>query len=148
MDFKTKTKNNVEFAVNGASQHETGRVNAHLETKYAFKEWNCTLKEKWSTDNTITTELQFDDQIVKGSKILFCANLAPQSGKKSGAVKAALKGDGFHANADMDFDSLRNGTMVHGSLVLGYCLVLIFLFLNLNLFFFILDNLAGLLAPI
>ena len=119
LDVKTKTQNNVEFAVNGVSVNDTGRVNATLETKYFFKDWNCTLKEKWTTDNTILTELQFDDQFIKGSKLLFNGNIAPQSGKKSGAIKTALKGDCFHANADFDFDSLNNGTIVHGSLVLG-----------------------------
>lgn len=39
--------------------------------------------------------------------------------KKSAALKTALKGDYFHANADFDFDALNNGTIVHGSLVLG-----------------------------
>ncbi|KAH9413605.1 non-selective voltage-gated ion channel VDAC2-like [Dermatophagoides pteronyssinus] len=119
LDVKTKTQNNVEFAVNGVSVNDTGRVNATFETKYFFKDWNCTLKEKWTTDNTILTELQFDDQFIKGSKILFNGNIAPQSGKKSGALKTALKGDCFHANADFDFDSLNNGTIVHGSLVIG-----------------------------
>lgn len=119
LDVKTKTKNNVEFAINGVSMNETGRVNATFETKYFFKEWNCTLKEKWTTDNTILTEIAFDDQLIKGSRLQFNANIAPQSGKKSGVVKTALKNDAYHATADFDFDSLNNGTVVNGSIVLG-----------------------------
>lgn len=120
LDVKTKTQKNVEFALNGVSVNETGLVNASFETKYFFNKLGCTLKEKWTTDNTILTEVSFEDQFVKGSKVLFNANIAPQSGKKSGAVKTTLKGDAFHANADFDFDSLNNRTLVHGSLVLGY----------------------------
>lgn len=119
LDVKTKTQNNVEFAVNGTSINDTGRVNASFETKYLFKDWGCTLKEKWTTDNTILTEVSFQDQLIKGSKFLVNANIAPQSGKKTGAVKTSLKGDCFNANADFDFDSLNNGTVIHGSAVLG-----------------------------
>ena len=119
LDVKTKTQNNVEFAVNGTSINDTGRVNASFETKYNFKDFGCTLKEKWTTDNTILTEVAFQDQLVKGSKFLVNANIAPQSGKKTGAVKTELKGEHFFANADFDFDSLNNGTVINGSVVLG-----------------------------
>lgn len=119
LDVKTKTASNVEFAVNGTSINDTGRVNASFETKYLFKDWGCTLKEKWTTDNTILTEVSFQDQVVKGSKILVNANIAPQSGKKTGAVKTSLKGECFNTNVDFDFDSLNNGTVINGSLVLG-----------------------------
>ncbi|XP_017488368.1 PREDICTED: voltage-dependent anion-selective channel protein 2-like [Rhagoletis zephyria] len=120
LDLKTKTSSNVEFAVAGTSINDTGRVNASFETKYLFKDWGCTLKEKWTTDNTILTEVSFQDQLVKGSKILVNANIAPQSGKKTGAVKTSLKGECFNTNVDFDFDSLNNGTVINGSLVLGH----------------------------
>lgn len=120
LDVKTKTKNNVEFAVNGVSVNDTGRVNAAFETKYFFRDWGCTFKEKWTTDNTILSELSFENQLIKGSKVLFNANVAPQSGKKSGAIKTSLKGDYFNSTADFDFDSLNNGTIMHGSVVLGH----------------------------
>lgn len=120
LDVKTKTQSNVEFAVNGTSINDTGRVNASFETKYLFKDWGCTLKEKWTTDNTILTEVSFQDQLIKGSKFLVNANIAPQSGKKTGAIKTSLKGEHFNANADFDFDSLNNGTVINGSVVLGH----------------------------
>lgn len=119
LDVKTKTASNVEFAVNGTSINDTGRVNASFETKYLFKDLGCTLKEKWTTDNTILTEVSFQDQLVKGSKVVVSANIAPQSGKKTGAVKTSLKGECFNSNVDFDFDSLNNGTVINGSLVLG-----------------------------
>ena len=123
LDVKTRTKNNVEFAVNGTSINDTGRVNANFETKYFFREWGCTLKEKWTTDNNILSEISFQDQLIKGSKFLVNANIAPQSGKKTGAVKTSIKGDHYNVNADFDFDSLNNGTVINGSVVLGYKII-------------------------
>jgi voltage-dependent anion channel protein 2 len=118
LDVKTKTPAGVEFTVNGTSNNDTGRVNASLETKYLFKEWGFTLKEKWNTDNTLATELSLEDQLLKGSKLAFSANFAPQSGKKAGTIKSSLKADHFNASADIDFD--YGGALFHGSAVLGH----------------------------
>jgi len=115
---KTKTPAGVEFTVNGTSNNDTGRVNASLETKYFFRDWGFTLKEKWNTDNTLATELSLEDQLVKGSKVALSANFAPQSGKKAGTIKSSLKADHFNANADIDFD--YGGALFHGSAVLGH----------------------------
>lgn len=118
LDVKTKTPAGVEFTVNGNSNNDTGRVNASLETKYYFREWGFTLKEKWNTDNTLATELSLEDQLLKGSKLAFSANFAPQSGKKAGTIKSGLKSDHFNASADVDLD--YGGAIFHGAAVLGY----------------------------
>ena len=119
LDVKTKTANNVEFSLAGTSINDTGRVNASFETKYFIRDFGATIKEKWTTDNTILSELTIENQFIKGSKFTLNGNFAPQSGKKSGAAKGVLKGDCYHANADFDFDSLNNGTLCNGSIVLG-----------------------------
>jgi len=118
LDVKTKTPSGVEFTVNGTSNSDTGRVTASLETKYAFKDWGVTLKEKWNTDNTLATEVSIEDQILQGSKLALNTTFAPQSGKKTATLKSAFKLDYLHANADVDFDYV--GAIVHGSAVLGY----------------------------
>lgn len=117
LDVKTKTPAGVEFVVNGSSNNDTGRVAASLETKYLFRDWGVTLKEKWNTDNTLATELSVEDQLLKGSKLAFNATFAPQSGKKTGTLKSTLKGDHFHANADVDLDYA--GPIIHAATVLG-----------------------------
>lgn len=121
LDVKTKTPAGVEFVVAGASNNDTGRVTASLETKYFFRDWGFTLKEKWNTDNTLATEVSLEDQLVKGSKLSLNATIAPQSGKKTGTIKSSLKADHFHANADVDLDYA--GAILHGSAVLGYHLL-------------------------
>jgi len=118
LDVKTKTPAGVEFVVNGSSNNDTGRVNAALETKYFFKDLGFTMKEKWNTDNTLSTEISFEDQLLKGSKLAMLATFAPQSGKKTGTIKSTMKADHFHANADVDLDYA--GAILHSALVLGH----------------------------
>lgn len=117
LDVKTRTPKGVEFTVNGNSNNDTGRVNASLETKYLFRDFGLTVKEKWDTDNTLAAEATFEDQLMKGSKLGVLATFAPQSGKKTGTLKSSLKGENFNANTDVDYDYA--GPILHSALVLG-----------------------------
>jgi voltage-dependent anion channel protein 2 len=80
LDVKTKTSSGVEFTTAGHSNHETGKVFGSLETKYKVKEYGLTFSEKWNTDNTLTSEVAVEDQLVKGLKLSFDGSFAPQSG--------------------------------------------------------------------
>jgi voltage-dependent anion channel protein 2 len=118
LDVKTKTPSGVEFNVNGTSNNDTGRVSSSLETKYAVKEHGLTLKEKWNTDNILSSEVTLEEKFLKGLKIGASATFAPQSGKKTGTVKGAYKADCIHINTDVDLDYA--GALLHGAAVLGY----------------------------
>ena len=118
LDVKTKTPSGVEFTVNGNSNNDTGRVTAALETKYTIKDYGLTLKEKWNTDNILSSDFTVEDQMVKGLKLGVNASFAPQSGKKTGAIKSAFKTDSLHLNTDIDLDYA--GALIHGAGVLGY----------------------------
>lgn len=118
LDVKTKTPSGVDFTVNGNSNNDTGRVTAALETKYLIKDYGLTMKEKWNTDNILSSEVTIEDQVVKGLKIGVNCSFAPQSGKKTGGVKTAFKTDSLHLNSDIDLDYA--GALIHGSGVLGY----------------------------
>lgn len=118
LDVKTKTPSGVDFTVNGNSNNDTGRVNAALETKYLIKDYGLTMKEKWNTDNILSSEVTVEDQVVKGLKLGVNCSFAPQSGKKTGAIKTAFKTDSLHLNSDIDLDYA--GALIHGSGVLGY----------------------------
>lgn len=102
LDCKTKTESGVNFTVSGTSNNDTGRVNASLETKYLFKKYGLTLKEKWNTDNVLATEVSIEDQLAKGLKLGLDTTFAPISGKKSGTVKTAFKNEHVHINSDVD----------------------------------------------
>lgn len=80
LDVKTKTQSGVEFNSAGHSNQDTGKVFGSLETKYKVKEHGLTFSEKWNTDNTLTSEVSVENQLVKGLKLSFDGSFAPQTG--------------------------------------------------------------------
>jgi len=115
-EVKTKTASGVEFTTNGTTDHENGKFVGNLETKYKWKDYGLTFNEKWNTDNTLATEVNVEDQLLKGLKLSLDTKFAPQSGKKSGKIKTEYKHDYVHTNLDLDLVSLN----VFGSAVVGY----------------------------
>lgn len=118
VESKTKTDSGVEFTSNGSSNHDSGKFSGSLETKYKWGEYGLTFSEKWNTDNTLGTEITIEDQLVKGLKLAFDTQFAPQTGKKSGKIKATYKQDYIHDNLDVDFDFA--GPTINGAAVVGY----------------------------
>jgi voltage-dependent anion channel protein 2 len=80
LDLKTKTDSGVEFTTAGHSNQEDGKVFGSLETKYKVKEYGLTFSEKWSTNNTLSSEVAIENQLVKGLKLSFDGSFAPQTG--------------------------------------------------------------------
>lgn len=118
IECKTKTNTGVEFTTNGSSNHDSGKVNGSLETKYKCSDYGLTFNEKWTTDNNLSTEITIEDQLAKGLKLSFDTQFAPQTGKKSGKIKTAYKQDYINLNCDVDFDFA--GPTIHGAAVVGY----------------------------
>ncbi|XP_019770285.1 voltage-dependent anion-selective channel isoform X6 [Dendroctonus ponderosae] len=118
LDIKTKSASGVEFATGGSSNQESGKVAGSLETKYKVKDYGLTFTEKWTTDNTLSTEMAVQDQLVPGLKLSSALNFAPQTGQKTGNVKAAYVNKQVAINADSDFRA--DGPIVSASAVVGY----------------------------
>uniref|UniRef100_A0A4W5QWG9 Non-selective voltage-gated ion channel VDAC2 n=1 Tax=Hucho hucho TaxID=62062 RepID=A0A4W5QWG9_9TELE len=118
LDVKTKSSSGVEFKTSGSSNTDTSKVNGNLETKYKWAEYGLTFTEKWTTDNTLGTEITVEDQITKGLKLTFDTQFSPNSGKKSGKVKTAYKREYVNLGVDVDFDFA--GPAIHGAAVAGY----------------------------
>ncbi|XP_018577671.1 voltage-dependent anion-selective channel [Anoplophora glabripennis] len=118
LDCKTKTATGVEFNTGGTSNQETGKIFGSLETKYKVKDYGVTFTEKWTTDNTLGTELSVQDQVIQGLKLSGNLDFSPQTGNKSGAVKTAFQNDIVAVNTNVNLDS--NGPVVQASAVLGY----------------------------
>ncbi|KPP79862.1 voltage-dependent anion-selective channel protein 2-like [Scleropages formosus] len=118
LDVKTKSASGVEFKTSGSSNTDTSKVNGNLETKYKWSEYGLTFTEKWNTDNTLGTEITIEDQIAKGLKLTFDTTFSPNTGKKSGKVKAAYKREYVNLGCDVDFDFA--GPTIHGAAVVGY----------------------------
>jgi len=119
LDCKSKTGSGVELNSGGSHTFESGKVFGNLETKYKVKEYGLTFSEKWNTDNVLATEISCEDKISPGLKIALETLFSPDSGKKSGKLKAQYK----HQNATIDssVDGADDGAaIVNGSLVLGH----------------------------
>lgn len=80
LDCKTRTGSGVEFNTGGSSNQESGKVFGSLETKYKVKEYGLTFSEKWNTDNTLTSEVAIQDQLVKGLRLSSDLSFSPQTG--------------------------------------------------------------------
>ncbi|XP_068161123.1 voltage-dependent anion-selective channel protein 2-like isoform X2 [Antennarius striatus] len=118
LDVKTKSSSGVEFKTSGLSNMDTSKVTGSLETKYKWSEYGLTFTEKWTTENTLGTEVCVEDQITKGLKLTFDTTFSPNTGKKSGRVKTAYKREYLNAGVDVDFDFA--GPTIHGAAVAGY----------------------------
>lgn len=118
VETKTKSVTGTEFKVNGSQNHDSQKFSGSLETKYKCSDYGVTLVEKWNTDNTLGAELTVEDQLVKGLKMTFEGQFAPQTGKKSAKIKTGYKQEYFNGCCDVDFDFA--GPTIHGSAVTEY----------------------------
>jgi len=118
IELKTKTASGVEFTSGGSSNTDSGKVDGSLETKYKFKEYGTTFTEKWNTNNQLSTTVDVQDKILKGLKLTFDSTFSPQTGAKSGKVKAEYKHDLVTVNSDVDLN--LGGPLVNASAVVGH----------------------------
>jgi len=121
LEGKTKSAGGTEFTSDGSHNLETGNVAGGLESK--FKHDLFTFTEKWNTDNLISTNLVFEDKLVKGLKTDFDLKFAPSTGKKAAKINSAYKHEWFHSTHDLDLDFA--GPTLHASAVTGYNGVLV-----------------------
>jgi len=118
LELKTKTASGVEFTSGGSSNTDSGKVDGSLETKYKFNEYGTTFTEKWNTNNQLATTIDVQDKILKGLKLTFDSTFSPQTGAKSGKVKAEYKHDLVTVNSDVDIN--LGGPLVNASAVVGH----------------------------
>jgi len=118
LDVKTKTASGVEFSSGGTSNTDSGKVEGNLETKYKFAEHGLEITEKWNTSNQLSTTVDLKDKIVNGLKLTFDSTFSPQSGAKSGKIKAEYKHDLVTLNTDVDIN--LGGPLVNASAVIGH----------------------------
>lgn len=89
-----------------------------LETKYKVKEYGLNFSEKWNTDNTLTSEVSVENQLVKGLKVSFDGMFVPHTGSKTGRFKTAYSHDRVRVDADFNVD--LSGPLVNASGVAAY----------------------------
>jgi len=104
LDVKSKTSSGVEFSAGGSSSTDGGKVTGSLETKYKIKEHGLSLTEKWNTDNSLNTTVDYD-KLCDGLKLTLDGSFQPNSGDKSGKFKTEYKHEKFLFNADLNLAS-------------------------------------------
>jgi len=123
LDVKTKTSTGVEFNSGGQSVTETGQVSGNLETKYKVKDLGLTITEKWTTDNTLNTNMEVQDKMLPGLKVALDSKFAPASGCKGGKISAEYKHETATLCADMDLGLSAinaSGVVGHKGWLAGY----------------------------
>jgi len=118
LEFKSQTANGSKFTTNLTNNVDSGKSDGFLETEYKVADRGLTFKEKWSTDNTLTTDLTVEDEFLKGLKIVFNSEFKPHTGYKHAKLKTGYKQEYINANCDIDLDFA--GPVVHGAAVVGY----------------------------
>ncbi|KAK2093526.1 Voltage-dependent anion-selective channel protein 3 [Saguinus oedipus] len=99
IDLKTKSCSGVEFSTSGHAYTDTGKASGNLETKYKVCNYGLTFTQKWNTDNTLGTEISWEN-------------------KKSGKLKASYKRDCFSVGSNVDIDF--SGPTIYGWAVLAF----------------------------
>jgi len=118
LDLITTAANGVEFTAGGTSNIASGKVDGSFETKYEFKEQGLKFTEKWDTSNQLSIAADWKDKIINGFKISMDTSFYPQTGAKSGKVKAEYKHDLVTVNSDVDIN--LGGPLVNASAVVGH----------------------------
>ena len=52
-----------EFSTSGHAYTDTGKASGNLETKYKICNYGLTFTQKWNTDNTLGTEISWENKV-------------------------------------------------------------------------------------
>ena len=63
IDLRTKSCSGVEFSTSGHAYTDTGKASGNLETKYKICNYGLTFTQKWNTDNTLGTEISWENKV-------------------------------------------------------------------------------------
>ncbi|KAI4574667.1 hypothetical protein MJT46_003946 [Ovis ammon polii x Ovis aries] len=118
IDLRTKSCSGVEFSTSGHAYTDTGKASGNLETKYKICNYGLTFTQKWNTDNTLGTEISWENKLAEGLKLTLDTIFVPNTGKKSGKLKASYKRDCFSLGSNVDIDF--SGPTIYGWAVLAF----------------------------
>ncbi|XP_059790784.1 voltage-dependent anion-selective channel protein 3-like isoform X2 [Balaenoptera ricei] len=114
----SSAKDMVEFSTSGHAYTVTGKASGNLETKYKICNYGLTFTQKWNTDNTLGTEISLESNSTQGLKLTLDTIFVPNTGKKSGKLKASYKRDCFSLGNNVDIDF--SGQTIYGWAVLAF----------------------------
>ncbi|XP_055144191.1 voltage-dependent anion-selective channel protein 3-like isoform X2 [Symphalangus syndactylus] len=103
-DLKTKSCSAVEFSTSDHAYTDRGKASGNLEPECKFCIYGLTFTQKRNTDNTLGTETSLENKLAEGLKLSLDTILVPNTGKKSGELKASYKWDCFSVGSNVDID--------------------------------------------
>ncbi|XP_056681843.1 voltage-dependent anion-selective channel protein 3-like [Monodelphis domestica] len=116
--LRIRSSSGVEFSASGHSYTDTGKASGNLETKYKICDYRLTFIQKWNTDNTLGTEISMENKLADGLKLTLDTIFVPNTGKKSGKLKASYRRECFSLGGNVDIDF--SGPTIYGWAVLTY----------------------------
>jgi len=124
LDVKSKTSSGVEFTAAGNTTTDGGKVGGSLETKYKVADKGLSLTEKWTTENSLNTTVDYD-KLVPGLKLTLDAQFLPvKSSIGVAKFKTEYKHEKLLFNADVNLAPspvVNLATSVgHGPYAVGY----------------------------
>merc|ERR1712212_1421905 len=60
LEVKSKSANGIEFTAGCNSTMDAGKVTGSLETKYKCNDYGLNVTEKWNTDNSLNTTVDYE----------------------------------------------------------------------------------------
>jgi len=120
LTLKSTTLSGAQLKVEGCRNNDNGTVCAGLETKYSCCK-GVAVKEKWCSNNVVTTELTLTDKGVKNSKLVVENKFAPTNGGMKGMqVKAEYKTDSAFVDVSTDTAAAKvNGVFSYRKYLFG-----------------------------
>lgn len=124
VNLSTKTKNGIQFNVNGKQSNKENNLTTNLETKFFDKFTGLSLTQSWSNENKLNSKIEIND-LLPGVKSDFQTNLIPNG---ENIVKNAIINLSIvqpFATAKLTFDILKkpifisNLTLAHEGFVTG-----------------------------
>jgi len=131
IELKTRTASGVKVASSGAASLTDGAINADTQLKFDLPQYGLSFKEKWVSargakyeEDTLKSDICWENGYVDGSKVTFESSFAPASMKRKEKLKATLKRDFYHITSELGVPSFKGSASLtaapFGNFVLGY----------------------------
>jgi len=91
----------VEFKTNAAHNLSNEKLSGNVDIKYKVPQHGLTLTEKFTTEGTLGTVVEVNDQFARGLKVTLDTLYVPNTGKRDATLKTEWTNDAFKVNASL-----------------------------------------------
>jgi len=130
LELNTRSESGVHVSSSGAASTLDGAISAETQLKFDWPKYGLAFKEKWVTakgpkyaEDTLKSDICWENGFLEGSKVTFESSFAPASMNRKEKLKATLKRDSYHLTSEVGFPGLKGSaslTAALGGFVFGY----------------------------